>query len=287
MRLVLCDDNRILCEALAVALERRGHKVLATTITTVCGIAAVAEYQPDACLLDLKFPDPPDGLAAARLIRQRYSETAVVLLSGLIDPAIRSEAMRIGVAAFLRKDQNIDHISDALEVVVSGGVIFDSTLTGRPSPPRGWRKHSAYVLTPREKDVARRMVAGQSTAQMAHEMRVEVSTVRTYVKNVLTKLGVHSRLQAAALVTREHLLGDWTEMPSGFEPDQGRPRHSPINVGSPRTLGLLAKDAASEAGVYGNYDPHRRCRTDLRRGRSGQARRRAGYYGGGDLPPGW
>jgi DNA-binding NarL/FixJ family response regulator len=214
MRLVLCDDNRILCEALAVALERRGHKVLAIATTTVRGIAAVAEYQPDACLLDLKFPDPPDGLGAARVIRQRHPGTAVLLLSGLIDPAVRSEAMRIGVMAFLRKDQNIDHISDALEVIASGGVIFDSTLTARPSSARGWRTQCAYVLTPREKDVVRRMVIGQSTAQMAHEMKVEVSTVRTYVKNVLTKLGVHSRLQATALATREHLLGDWTEMPS-------------------------------------------------------------------------
>jgi DNA-binding NarL/FixJ family response regulator len=212
MRLVLCDDNRILCEALGASLERWGHKVMATTTTTVEGIAAVAEHQPDACLLDLRFPDPPDGLGAARVIRQQCPGTAVLLLSGLIDPAVRSEAMRIGVAAFLRKDQNIDHIADALDVIASGGMIFDSTLTARPSP-RGWRPHSAYVLTPREKDVLRRMVAGQSTARMAREMNIEVSTVRTYVKNVLTKLGVHSRLQATALATREHLLGDWTENP--------------------------------------------------------------------------
>jgi two-component system nitrate/nitrite response regulator NarL len=214
MRLIICDDNRILCEALAVALEGRGHKVLATVTTTLRGIAAVAEYQPDACLLDLKFPDPPGGLGAARVIRQRHPGTAVLLLSGLIDPAIRSEAMRIGVVAFLRKDQNIDHISDALEVIASGGVIFDSTLTARPSPARGWRSQSVYMLAPREKDVLRRMVAGQSTAQMACEMKVEASTIRTYVKNVFTKLGVHSRLQAAALASREHLLGDWTEIPS-------------------------------------------------------------------------
>jgi two-component system nitrate/nitrite response regulator NarL len=214
MRLILCDDNRILCEALAVALEGRGHKVLATVTTTLRGIAAVAEYQPDACLLDLKFPDPPGGLGAARVIRQRHPGTAVLLLSGLIDPAVRSEAMRIGVVAFLRKDQNIDHISDALEVIASGGVIFDSTLTARPSPARGWRTQTVYMLAPREKDVLRRMVAGQSTAQMACEMKVEASTIRTYVKNVFTKLGVHSRLQAAALASREHLLGDWTEIPS-------------------------------------------------------------------------
>jgi two-component system nitrate/nitrite response regulator NarL len=206
VRLILCDDNRILCEALGVALEMRGHKVLATTTTTAMGIAAVAEHRPDACLLDLRFPDPPDGLGAARLIRQQYRGTAVLLLSGLVDPAVRAEAIRIGIAGFLRKDQNVDHVADALDVIASGGVIFDSALTARPSPARGWRTHSAYVLTPREKDVLRRMVAGQGTAQIAHEMNIEVSTVRTYVKNVLTKLGVHSRAQAIAKAYRSGLL---------------------------------------------------------------------------------
>jgi two-component system nitrate/nitrite response regulator NarL len=213
VRLVLCDDNRILCEALGVALEARGHHVLATTTTTAKGIAAVAEHQPDACLLDLRFPDPPDGLDAARVIRQRYPGTAVLLLSGLVDPAVRSDAMRIGVAGFLRKDQNVDHVADALEVIASGGVVFDSMLSPRPAVGEQ-RVHPGYLLTPRERDVLRRIVAGQSTTQMSREMHVEVSTLRTYVKNVLAKLGVHSRLQAAALATREHLLDDRPDRPS-------------------------------------------------------------------------
>jgi two-component system nitrate/nitrite response regulator NarL len=214
MRLVICDDNRILCEALGVALEARGHLVLATTTTTVLGIAAVAEHQPDACLLDLRFPEPPDGLDAARVIRHRHPGTAVLLLSGLIDPAVRSEAMRIGVAGSLRKDQNVDHVAEALDVIASGGVIFDSMMTVRPDLRERRRAFPAYVLTPREQDVLRRMVAGQNTTQMSREMNIEVSTLRTYVKNVLAKLGVHSRLQAAALATREHLLDDWTARPS-------------------------------------------------------------------------
>jgi DNA-binding CsgD family transcriptional regulator len=64
------------------------------------------------------------------------------------------------------------------------------------------------VLTPREKEVLRRIVAGQGTAQMAAEMDIAVNTLRSYVKNVLTKLGAHSRLQAAALATREDLLSE-------------------------------------------------------------------------------
>ena len=81
MRLVLCDDNRILCEALAVALEARGHQVLAIATESTAGIEEVDRHRPDACLLDLRFPEPPDGLGAAREIRDRCPETAILVLS--------------------------------------------------------------------------------------------------------------------------------------------------------------------------------------------------------------
>jgi two-component system, NarL family, nitrate/nitrite response regulator NarL len=216
MRLVLCDDNKILCDALGVVLGRRGHWVVATANTTAAGIAAVASHHPDACLLDLRFPDPPDGLEAARLIRERYPRTAVLILSGFVDQEVRAQAARIGVAGFLRKDQNVDHVADALDVIAAGGEIFDSVRPSRerlrdrgPGAPGGGGA-GPPVLTPREREVLFRMAVGRSTAQMAEEMNIEVSTLRTYVKNVLTKLGAHSRLQAVAVATREGLLGDGT-----------------------------------------------------------------------------
>jgi DNA-binding NarL/FixJ family response regulator len=208
MRLVLCDDNRILCEALGVALEARGHQVLATATTTVLGIAEVAKHRPDACLLDLRFTDPPDGLDAARVIRRCYPETAVLMLSGLADPSVLAEATRIGVTAFLRKDRNVDYIVRALNVIASSGAAFGPTQTRR-ARSSGMRGYSpAHDLTSREKEVLRRIVAGQGTSQMSREMNVATSTVRTYVKNMLAKLGAHTRLEAAVLATRENLLGE-------------------------------------------------------------------------------
>lgn len=210
MRLLLCDDNRILCDALGVALQARGHQILATATTTRLGIAEVARHRPDACVLDLRFPDPPDGLGAARVIRQRYPETAVLVLSGFADPAVLAEATRIGVAGVLRKDQNVDHIAGALDVIAAGGVVFNSIHTG-PARSRRMRRYSPeHDLTSREKEVLRRIVAGQSTGQMSREMNVATSTLRTYVTNVLAKLGAHTRLEAAVLATRENLLGDHT-----------------------------------------------------------------------------
>lgn len=208
MRLVLCDDNRILCEALAVALEARGHQVLATAMESTAGIAEVERHRPDVCLLDLRFPDATDGLGVARVIRERYPETAVLVLSGLADPAVLAEATRLGVAGVLRKDQNVDHIAGALDVIASGGVVNGPVKARTPQSRGGHRYHPVRDLTSREKEVLRRIVAGQSTAQMTREMGVAASTLRTYVKSMLTKLGAHTRLEAAILATREDLLGD-------------------------------------------------------------------------------
>src|SRR6266581_4613652 len=146
MRLVLCDDNRILCEALAVALEARGYKVLATATDSTAGIAEVERHQPDACLLDLRFPDPPDGLGAARVIRERCPETAVLVLSGLADPAVLAAATKIGVAGVLRKDQNVDHIAAALDVIASGGVVYGPIQTHPARSPGRRRYHPARDL---------------------------------------------------------------------------------------------------------------------------------------------
>src|SRR5579859_3562629 len=202
MRLVLCDDNRLLGEALASIFEAHGHRVVAIATRAAEGIVAVAEHQPDACLLDLCLPDA-SGLDAARVMRQHHPDTRIVVLSCLDDPAAVSEAKKIGVAGFLRKDQKPSSIVSALKVVGSGGTAFDPRLLRQ----RGsWaatqsRENPVGALTPRETEVLRRIVAGQSTSQMASEMDIAISTLRGYIKSILAKLGAHSRLQAAAIAS--------------------------------------------------------------------------------------
>jgi two-component system, NarL family, nitrate/nitrite response regulator NarL len=216
MRLVFCDDNRLLCEALAAVLEARGHQVVAITTDTADCLAAVGAQQPDAVVLDLHFPagaegsgaDASEGLRTAGMVRQRNPDTAVLVLSGLADRPTWLTAMKIGVAGFLCKDQDVGQIAAALDVIAAGGVVFDPMVPSQASfrSPSRRRSSPRYELTPREKEVLRRIVAGQTTDQMADEMNIAVNTLRSYVKNVLSKLGTHSRLQAAALATRENLL---------------------------------------------------------------------------------
>ena len=210
MRLVFCDDNRILCEALAVALESRGHQVRAIATTAAEGIVVVARYRPDICVLDLCLPSANVGINAVRAIRSHCLDTKVLVLSSLADPAAWSEVREIGVAGILRKDQNVDQIAYALDVIARGGVVFDPRVPG-PATPRAAgprRNYPLYFLTRRENEVLQRLIDGQSTGQMAGEMNIATSTLRTYVKNVLSKLGAHSRLEATAVASREGLLRD-------------------------------------------------------------------------------
>jgi two-component system, NarL family, nitrate/nitrite response regulator NarL len=222
MLLVFCDENRILSEALAAAMEALGHEVVAITTSPAEGLAAVGKHQPDAVLLDPRFPDrvgrdgtgadATEGLRAVEAMRQDFPDTAVLVLSGLADRPTWLAAMKVGAAGFLGKDQDVGQIAAALDEVGAGRMVFDPMVPSQASvrAHRRRRPSPLHELTPREKEVLRRIVAGQSTGQMADEMDIAINTLRSYVKNVLTKLGAHSRLQAAALAAREDLQGELT-----------------------------------------------------------------------------
>ena len=128
----------------------------------------------------------------------------------MADPLTLSRAIDLGAVGILRKDQTVDKIAVALEQVAAGAPVFQTDLvrevvqhlTAKP------RREPWEYLTTRETEVLRRIVAGESTKQMARSMGIAASTVRTYAQNVLTKLGVHTRLEASAIAARTRLLDE-------------------------------------------------------------------------------
>src|SRR5260370_8907542 len=109
MRIVLCDENRILCEGLAAGLKARGHEVVSIVTTAPDGVQAVAAQQPDVCLLDLRFHGLPEGVAAARTIRKYHPATKALGLPAVTDPAPLARPLEGGVAGFRRKDSHVSH----------------------------------------------------------------------------------------------------------------------------------------------------------------------------------
>jgi DNA-binding NarL/FixJ family response regulator len=204
MRILLCDDHRLLVEAFAAALQAHGHEVVAMTTTPEEGCRAVLEHDPDVCVLDLMFPDGSGLDAAARIAAS--SRCKVLMLSGRAHPDAVTAALAAGAAGFVLKDQSIDGVLRALDRLAAGEVAVDrdllrAAIRAKATPSRPELTQLRF-LTPREREALRRIAEGQNTREIAQSMHVAHSTARTHVQNVLTKLGVRSRLQAAALVAR-------------------------------------------------------------------------------------
>jgi two-component system nitrate/nitrite response regulator NarL len=220
MRLLLCDDHVLLMEALAVALTARGHEVVAT-VDDPGAVAEVAErLAPDVCILDITFP-AGDGIEAVREIATRAPATKVLMLSAAYDPALVRAAFEAGALGFVQKDESIEEILTAVRHLSEGEVAIDPRLLRaamrepRPTPAPGGRSVDAMQLTPRETEVLVHLVAGDTTGEIGRVLGVAPSTARTHIQNVLIKLGVHSRLQAAAFAVRHGLVGEAAATPRG------------------------------------------------------------------------
>ena len=209
MRVVLCDDHRLLLEALASALAGRGYIVEAVTTSPDEAVRAVERLDPDILLTDLSFPDG-SGLEAARQVRNRHPRTKVVVITGADDPAFLAQALEIGVAGYVLKGERIEAICAALDAAAAGGFTVHHTLLRqlRRTEPVPRQRTPGQDLTPRERHVLDLLAQGLETHQIVRQLGVSQSTVRTHVQNILSKLGVHSRLQAVvALDESTHARG--------------------------------------------------------------------------------
>ena len=203
MRLLICDDHKVLVDALSMALIDHGHTVVATALDPHEAVEAARQHQPDVCLLDVNFPQD-NGLSAIRRIHDVSAGTKVVILSGSLNKGVVADALAQGAQGFVGKEKSIEVIIEALELAHQGHLAVDPLMLQAALRPRVQEDDPLWVLkfvTEREWEVLRCIMDGLSTEQMAVQLGVHRSTARTHVQNLLTKLGVHSRLQAAALIT--------------------------------------------------------------------------------------
>lgn len=198
----MCDDDRLLVESLAHALKLKGFTVEAVTSTPPEAVAAVRRLRPDVLLIDLGFPEG-SGLDAAREVRRTYPETRVVILTASEDPGSLLEADKLGLAGYVGKDQRLDGIVEALRRAAEGVGRVDKAQLRRLE---GTRDRAAGQLSVLDKLTAQEQVVlgclgdGLSTSEIVARLGISHTTVRSHIQAILAKLGVHSRLQAVAVL---------------------------------------------------------------------------------------
>ena len=202
MRLVVCDDHALILDALGAVLSEEGHDVVKTRCPQEA-IEAVQDHRPEVCLLDAHYPGA-SGIEAISDLRAACGDTKIVLFSGDASLQVVAGAIAAGAAGFVRKDRPLQELLEAIAMAARGHLAIDPGLLQDSWRARARGDDQLWMikfLTDREWQVLRCIVDGLSTTQIASTLQVRPSTARTHVQNVLAKLGVHSRLQASALVS--------------------------------------------------------------------------------------
>lgn len=206
MRAVIAEDMVLLREGIARVLARAGVEVVAEVGDSRGLVAAVVATRPDVAIVDVRMPPTfvDEGARAVLLLRERFPELAVLVLSHVIDATLAARLATDRPAAFgyLLKDRllDLDDFLTALRRVASGGTVIDPLVVSNLMTRSSSR---LAALSPRELEVLERLAGGLSNAAIAAELVVSERTVDAHVSSIFTKLGlppapdVNRRVQAA------------------------------------------------------------------------------------------
>jgi NarL family two-component system response regulator LiaR len=163
------------------------------------------ESRPDVIIMDVVMP-VMDGIAATRIIHERYPDIKILALSSFQDDESIHEMMSAGAVGYVLKNASLDELANSIRAVHSGANVFSGEVAQtllRPYQPVGPTKD--YGLSARELEVLTLMVKGYNNKQIAHQLTISEPTVKFHVSRILAKLQVSGRVEAVAIAVEKHL----------------------------------------------------------------------------------
>jgi two-component system, NarL family, response regulator LiaR len=203
---LIADDHPVVRQGLRTFLDLQdGVSVIGEAATGAEAVAKVEELLPDVVLMDLVMPDL-DGIEAARRIRDVSPSTKVIVLTSYADDEKIFPAIKAGAAGYLLKDVEPDEIANGIRRAQRGEALLHPKIAARVMREVTEEKAEGEVLTARELDVLRGLARGLSNKAIAEELVVSEKTVKTHVSNILAKLHLAHRTEAALYAVRERLF---------------------------------------------------------------------------------
>jgi DNA-binding NarL/FixJ family response regulator len=213
IRVLLVDDHRMFTQALQGLLSGEpGIGPVGVAASVDEALVLLEAAGPDVVLMDIDLPGA-SGIEGTREVRRRRPDTAVVIVTSHDDPALVIDAIRAGACGYVLKTRAVDELVSIIRQAAAGGMVRSpadvrevagegraSQAVGRP------RLGATHRLTDREMDVLRQLASGRTTEQIADSLFISVLTVRSHVKSILAKLGVHSKLEAVTYALGHGLI---------------------------------------------------------------------------------
>lgn len=219
IRVVMVDDYTLTRAGLRALLTRHPRiDVVGEAETAEVGLQMVEQHKPDVVLMDLGLPGM-NGIQATRQIKALSPKTHVIILTSHGQQEEVLDAMRAGARAYCLKDIESERLLQVVEDVAQGAAWFDpmvassaleavssGSYTSQPGRKLPIGSSSHAPLTDREREVLRLVVDGKSNTEIADDLTVSTHTVKTHVCNILQKLYVTDRVQAAVKAVREGIV---------------------------------------------------------------------------------
>ena len=196
VKVFVLDDHELIRHAVKSLLEEEDDLELSGEGGTVKeGLAAMSTAPPDVAIVDLRLPDG-DGIEVCRELRSRFPDTKCLVLTSTTDEDAVMSSVLAGAAGFLVKDATGPQIVEAIRQVAAGNSLLDAAVTGRVLERlRGEPAPSS--LTGQEEKLLELLAEGLTNREMAERMHLAEKTIRNYMSNLFTKLGMKHRTQAA------------------------------------------------------------------------------------------
>ena len=202
INIALIDDHTLFRSGIKALLSRQTEfSIVGEASDGFSGVKLVEQIRPDVVLLDLNMPQMNGRDALAQILSSR-PEQKVIMLTVSEDSEDLTECIRLGASGFLLKNINADFLLESIRKAVDGDNVFSPEMTSRlvqslisPSPSRS--DHLLAQLTPREMEILGYLAAGHSNKIIARHLNLAESTVKVHVQNLLRKLNLSSRVQAA------------------------------------------------------------------------------------------
>ena len=210
INILLIDDHTLFRSGIKALLSRQADfEVVGEAADGLSGVKMAEQLRPDIILLDLDMP-VMNGREALAQILSTNPQQNVVMLTVSEDSDDLTECMRIGAKGFLLKNINADFLLDSIRKAVAGDSVFSPEMTARlvqslisPSQPK--TNHLLSLLTPRELEILGYLAAGHSNKIIARHLDLAESTVKVHVQNLLRKLNLTSRVQAAVYAVHHNV----------------------------------------------------------------------------------
>jgi len=196
VRVLIVEDHRVVAEGLAALINSQSDMKVVGNVGTVAEcLDAATELDPDVVLLDFRLPDGT-GPDAANAIRAVRPASKMIFLTREDTDAARFAAVQSGASAFLHKSRAAAEVVSAIRDVARGKMLITPRTIATLLAKRRSIEAQLDRLTPREKEVLRLMAEGLPSRQIAADMGISYTTVRTHIRSLGSKLAVHSKLEA-------------------------------------------------------------------------------------------